>query len=227
MRDYLFFNALVVTLVAAHMWTKTYGTPTHEWVGFFTTLWIISMLGIVMIKAWIRRETWTGLVDFDENLSHSHLTPMLMGLLAILLISAVFGAIAGVAERGVLWVPEPSKYGLETYGIGDMMDDVLFNIGVVSTAEESLKIVFTIALWLKLKTHPYGKQIATYTPIAVWALLHTYRAYVGPGWWAYTIGAFCSGVVMFYTLKKTKSILNPVIQHGLYNSLAIVMSTLH
>lgn len=225
MRDYLFFNVMTI-LVIVHMWAKTYGKPTHGWVSFFTTLWIVSVLGIVMIKAWMRREAWSDLVDFDENLRHEHLTYMLGGLVAILVISAVFGAIAEFAG-GVLWVPEPSKYGLETYGVGDVVDDILFNIGVVSTAEETLKLVCTIALWLKLKTHPYGKWIATYTPIAVWALLHTYRAYVGPGWWAYTIGAFCSGVVMFYTLKKTKSILNPVIQHGLYNSLAIVMSTLH
>lgn len=213
--DFIYWMIFVI-LTALHYYTKTQGTPEHGMVEFFVIVWLASFIGLVALKLWApepRREV----VDYDENLERWHLDYVVVGLLGVELVGIAFSALAsGAAQVTAMWVPQMA---LQFY------DDILFNFGLVATAEESSKILTIKALAMKLGGMEAGRAFSVVGPVAFWALLHGYQSYVGYGeavMWLMIASAFISGLIMYYAVKKTRNIVTAFLIHGAYNALVVL-----
>jgi len=207
---------LFVALTALHYYTKTEGTPEHSLVEFFVIIWLISFLGLVALKLWAPESRRREVVDYDENLQRWHLDYMVLGLLGVELVAVAGAGLASRITPMAMWVP---RMAFQFY------DDVLFNVGLVATAEESIKILAIKALTMKLGDTESGKTFSMASPIAFWALLHGYQSYVAYGdvvMWVMIATAFVSGLIMYWAVVKTRNIVTAFIIHGCYNAIAIL-----
>ena len=220
--DYIYWMLFVV-LTAIHYYTKTQGTPQEALITFFIIVWLSSFLALLALKVYAR-EGRSEIVDYDENLQRWHLDYIIAGLLGVELVAFAFSFLAGqvttvratVVPFSSMWVPQMS---LRFY------DDILFNLGLVATAEESSKILAIKAFSMKLGDTRNGRILSVFGPVAFWALLHGYNSYVGYGeavMWLMITSAFISGLIMYYAVKETKNILVAFIIHGLHNALVVL-----
>lgn len=222
-RDLILFD-VITALGITHFLLKTKGTPLEMVTIMFTLMWVMSMVILVMLRVYGGRSGQTGdVVDYDENLERQHL-PWLFGSLAaiavinILLVSGLRGAV----RFSAIYVPRPSLAQVPgTFsGTATILDDLLYNFFLVSQAEESVKLMSILALYRKTQNFMLSAGI----PIGIWAVFHAYLAYLGQGMEVLVIAAFISGIVLFIALRQTKSLLNAVISHGLWNSIVILSS---
>jgi len=224
--DYIYWMLFVV-LTAIHYYTKTQGTPQEGLVTFFIIVWLASFLVLLALKVYAR-EGRTEIVDYDENLQRWHLDYIIAGLLGVELVAFAFSFLAGQVTTvrattvpfSSLWVPQ--MMSLRFY------DDILFNLGLVATAEESSKILAIKAFTMKLGDTRNGRIFSVFAPVMFWALLHGYQSYVGYGeavMWLMITSAFISGLIMYYAVRETKNIIGAFIIHGLHNAL-VILSTL-
>jgi len=150
--------------------------------------------------------------------------PWLFGSLAaiaainILLVSGLRGAI----RFSAIYVPRPSLAQVPgtLSGPATVLDDILYNFFLVAQAEESVKLMAILALYRKTG----NALVSAGLPIGIWAVFHAYLAYLGQGMDILLLAAFISGIALFIALKQTKSILNLVISHGLWNSIVVLSS---
>jgi len=215
--DFVYWMLFVV-LTSLHYYTKTQGTGEHALVEFFVVVWLASFIGLVALKVWApegRNET----VDYDENLKRWHLDYIVLGLLGVELTAIIFSAMAGRLSPMAMWTP---NLAFQHY------DDILFNVGLVSTAEETSKILAIKSFTRKLGGTEAGRAFSVFGPIAFWALLHGYNSYVGYGestMWLMIASAFVSGVIMYAVVRKTDNVVTAYIIHGCHNAL-VILSTL-
>jgi len=121
-------------------------------------------------------------------------------------------------------VPRPSlTQAPGIFGSSTVLDDVLYNFFLVSQAEESVKLMAILALYRKTK----NEILSAGLPIGAWAIFHAYMAYVGQGMDMFLIAAFLSGIVLYVVLRQTKSLLNAVIAHGIFDTIVILSSLIH
>ena len=200
--DFIYWNVLFVLLTAIHYSTKTQGTPYKEMVDFFVIIWLGSFMGLLAVKTYSERKK-KEVMDFDENLERWHVNHIFIGLMAVEAVALVASMIAVKAQTlSALWVP--------TFQIGvggfEFYDDILFNIGLVATAEELSKVISIRLLYMKLGDSPGGRAFSVMGPVAFWSMLHGYKAYVGLGeaaMWVMIAGAFGAGLVMYWVWKET------------------------
>ncbi len=229
--DYIYWMLFVV-FTAVHYYTKTQGTPQEGLITFFIIVWLSSFLVLLALKVYAR-EGRSEIVDYDENLQRWHIDYIIAGLLGVELVAFAFSFLAGQVTTvraatvpfSAMWVPQMSlgPMGLRFY------DDILFNFGLVATAEESSKILAIKAFSMKLGGTRNGRILSVFGPVAFWALLHGYNSYVGYGemvMWLMILSAFISGLIMYYAVKETKNILVVLIIHGLHNTLVILSTML-
>ena len=225
--DYVYWMLFVV-FTAVHYYTKTQGTHEEGLITFFIIVWLASFLVLLALKVYAR-EGRSEIVDYDENLQRWHLDYIIAGLLGVELVAFAFSFLAAQVTQGLvtpvsatmvpfssMWVPQMS---LRFY------DDILFNLGLVATAEESSKILAIKAFSMKLGDTRNGRILSVFGPVAFWALLHGYNSYVGYGeavMWLMITSAFISGLIMYYTVRETKNILVAFIIHGLHNTLVVL-----
>ena len=225
--DYIYWMLFVV-FTAVHYYTKTQGTAQEGLITFFIIVWLASFLVLLALKVYAQ-EGSSEIVDYDENLQRWHLDYIIGGLLGVELVAIFFSFLAGqvaqvpMAAVGSTLVPFSSmvvpQMSLRFY------DDILFNFGLVATAEESSKILAIKAFSMKLGGTRNGRIISVFGPVAFWALLHGYNSYVGYGevvMWLMIASAFISGLIMYYAVRETKSILVAFIIHGLHNAFVIL-----
>ena len=116
-------------------------------------------------------------MDLDENLQPWHLDYIFAGLLAVEVIALGFSMIAVHAQNLVqaMYVPVFTTALPLSF---QFYDNILFNIGLVATAEELSKAVSTRLLYMRLSASASGRAFSVLAPIAFWSLLHGYQAYV-------------------------------------------------
>jgi len=83
-----------------------------------------------------------------------------------------------------------------------------------------MKLMSIIALYRKTRNEP----ISVGVPVGIWACFHGYYSYVGALMWPLIAAAFASGIILYLTMKYTRSLLNAIIAHGAYNCLVVLTS---
>lgn len=216
-RDFVVFFCLTAFIVA-HFLLQDF--PNTE---FYLVLMILSLVGLMWLKHY--HKDWEFPFDFDENLSFQKWIWVIGGVVAIYGISAFFAGISTPTGQfdPVIFIPMfgYAIYYLGAYQLPTYINDMLFNITLVSPAEELCKLVSTTALFLFLGRYFIDKRvnigISVGIPNFFWAILHVYKnpAYIGNYW--FVASAFCSGLILYVVLWKTQSILASILSHGLYN----------
>jgi len=217
MRDLLLFYVFTA-LAAIHYLLKTQGTPLETATWTFLLMWILSMVLLLWLRMYggERRDP----VDYDEDLKREHLPVMIGSIVAIVIIASLIVSMSSGIKSAII-VPRPGAMlsGIPT-STSALIDDLLYNFVLVAPAEETMKLMGIIALYRK--THNEALSVAF--PVGVWATFHGYYSYVGPLMWPLIIAAFVAGIILYLNLKYTKSLLNAIISHGLYNVLVVVFS---
>jgi len=224
-RDLIFFD-VITALGIVHFMLKTKGTALETVTTIYTVMWVMSLVVLMMLRVYGGRSGQEGdIVDYDENIRRDHLLWLIGSVAGISIINGL--AAAGVAQGAHLfssYVFQPSlAQATGTFsGTATLLDDILYNFFLVAQAEESIKIAATLAIYRKTRNLPISAGL----PIAVWALFHAYLAYIGQGLDVFLISAFVSGVILFIVLMKTKSLINAVIAHGIWNSIVVLSTVL-
>ena len=211
--DFIYWMIFVI-LISLHYYTKTQESAAQGYVEFFIIVWLVSFIGLIALRMWVPEPSRAEVVDYDENLSWQHLDRIILGLLLVEM-TAIAVNLLGSAAVTAMWIPSLS---LNWY------DDLLFNIGLVATAEESAKVLAIKALQMRLGDTPEGRAFSVAMPIAFWAVLHGYHSYAvyGSEMWLLIAAAFISGLIMYWVLRETRSIMSCYIIHGAYNALVIL-----
>jgi len=217
---------MLTTLVIVHFFLSTQGTSLATATTIYAIMWLMSLVILAMLRVYGGRSGQEGdLVDYDENVGRAHL-PWLIGSVAVI---AIIGGLAAAAVSrgitvGLLYVPRPSLAQAQgLFGTASVLDDVLYNFFLVAQAEESVKLMAILTLYRKTR----NELVSTGLPIGIWAIFHAYMAYVGQGMDMFLIAAFVSGIVLYIILRQTKSLLNAVIAHGIYDTIVILVSLIH
>jgi len=98
-----------------------------------------------------------------------------------------------------------------------ILGEMVFQLGLVATGEELLKF----AAYTELKNRYKSTVLAVAVSVGLWAAFHALQAYRNI---FYVIPAFLCGLVLLWLLEKTRSILAPIIAHGIYNTLCTLGS---
>jgi len=99
------------------------------------------------------------------------------------------------------------------------LSDALYTCILVATGEELLKLAGFAEIRSK---NFYGAQVlAVIVPVGLWATYHGIQAYNNP---VMIIPAFFNGLILMGLLWITKSFLAPIIAHGLYNTVTILLN---
>lgn len=212
MRDLLLVN-VITGLAAIHYLLKTKGTAAETTTWFYVLVWMISLIMLLWIQVYCGRPD--GTLDYDENLSRKHVAWLVGGVVAVVLTSSLL--VSGVA-RNALYVPQLNVETSSSLTV--MLDSVLYNFVLVAPAEETMKVMGIMALYHKTR----NEALSVVTSIGVWATLHGYFAYVGAFMPLLTACAFISGIILYYVMKQTGSILNAIIAHAVYNGIVILSS---
>jgi membrane protease YdiL (CAAX protease family) len=102
-----------------------------------------------------------------------------------------------------------------------VLSDILFTFTMVALAEELMKFVGYTEFKEYYKKLGNGKALLiALIPVALWAGFHAIQAYNNI--W-YVIPAFVDGMILIALLEYTKAFLAPVIAHGCYNAILILL----
>ena len=217
MRDLLLFF-VVTALAAIHYLLKTMGTPLEVPTWTYVLMWI---LGLVMLL-WLRmyggeREDP---VDYDEDLKREGLPVMIGSTAAIVVVASLVVSVTSMVRSAIV-VPRPGAVLSEVPTASTaLIDDLLYNFVLVAPSEETMKLMAIIALYRKTK----NEALSVAFPVGVWAGFHGYYSYVGTLMWPLIAAAFAAGLILYFTVKYTRSLLNAIIAHGVYNCLVVIAS---
>jgi membrane protease YdiL (CAAX protease family) len=220
--DWVWWNFLFVLFCFVHYITKTKGTLLEGTVWFFFIIWVGSILGLLYIQYENR-----GLLnlDFKKSLSSITLDKLTLGILGVEGVALLISVFAKNVNMSFMSMYVP-QFSLNFPTLSwRFYDDILFNIGPVATAEESLKALAIIIMWSKYGNTQNGRAFSFLVPIGFWALLHGYQSYVSYGptvMWLLILGAFLSGLVMYWVWRKTDSLLVAILVHGAHNAMVIL-----
>jgi membrane protease YdiL (CAAX protease family) len=224
-RDLIVFDMLTA-LCIVHFLLKTSGTSLEIVTQIYALMWVMSLLILMMLRVYGGSTGQVGdAVDYDENIQRSHLG-WLIGTIAV--IAIVNGLAASAAAQGVQlssWAIHLSSAQVSgTFSnTATVLDDILYNFFLVAQAEETVKVMATLALYRKTR----NLWLSAALPIGVWAAFHGYLAYTGGSMDLFIISAFISGVILFVILLKTKSLINAVVAHGAWDCIVLLQSLLH
>jgi membrane protease YdiL (CAAX protease family) len=100
-----------------------------------------------------------------------------------------------------------------------ILSDALYTCILVATGEELLKL----AGFAKIRSKKFygAKVLAVIVPVGLWATYHGIQAYNNP---VMIVSAFFNGLILMSLLWMTKSFLAPIIAHGLYNTVTILLN---
>lgn len=221
-KDWLVYLAFSVLPIAG-FWLA--GFPDTA---FYLSLLVVSLIVLVMFKVWHKDSV--SFIEFDQNLHGFSLVLILGGVIGCLGIASFLVTSYTHQTMSTIYVPT-TRMGLS---VGDLVlpqfwSDVLFTLTLVAPAEETAKLVTTVAAygWLKDKIgSAFSKLIAIATPIAAWALLHTYRnpSYMGSYMFIMVATAFIAGLVIYFVMYKTKSLLAAYLTHAIYNLVILYLT---
>jgi len=223
-RDLLVYFAFSALPIAGFLLAGTADTQ------FYVSLFTISLLGIFGFKFYYAEET-DKFLSFGEDLDGFGFVLIMLGVVGCLFISSfLISNFVGQALTSIV-VPTP-KMALQVGAIAlpPFWSDFLFTLTLVAPAEECSKLVTALGffVWLKdILGKGAAKAVAIVAPIAAWAFLHTYvnPGYQGVNMLVYVGSAFISGILIFYVMKKTKSLLAAILVHSFFNVVILFLTT--
>jgi membrane protease YdiL (CAAX protease family) len=216
-RDLLVYFAFCALPIAGFLLQNEPGAT------FDVALLSMSLLVILWFKVYYKDTSQ--LLDFDENLTAGGLVWVLLGIIGALGISTFM--VSNFAKTGYyissIWVPT-TTLGLSvgSVAIPKIWNDFLFTLALVVTAEECSKLVTSLGIYIWFKRFlgkTWASIVAIAAPIGGWAYLHTYAnpAYQTQFALIFVVTAFLAGLLMFYVMKRTKSLLAAMLVHAGYN----------
>jgi membrane protease YdiL (CAAX protease family) len=200
-------------------------------VQFDTALFTVSLVVLFGFKIYYKNDR-TMLLDWDENLNMEAFLYIFLGVIGSLALATFLTTRFVQSANWVssIYVPT-TRLGLSvgTTAIPKFWSDVLFTITLVVTAEETSKLVTALGLYVWLKDligETFAKIIAIGGPILGWALLHTFEnpAYQTQYWLVFVGSAFGAGLIMYYAMMKTKSLLAALLIHAAYDIVLLALS---
>lgn len=218
-RDLLVYFALSALPIASYLLMNYPDTQ------FYLSLLLVSLVVVIWFRQYYKEPDQ--LVDYDENLTFESLLVVGGAVLGVLLLATVW---FGAFSKSLIYVPiHQLEMAVGNLQISGFYNDVLFQLVLVATSEEMTKLVahLSIFIWLKERIDKtYAKVVAIIIPIGFWALLHTYRnpSYMGSTMWVALSAAFIGGLIIFWVMKHTKSLLAAILTHAGYN-IAIIYAT--
>jgi membrane protease YdiL (CAAX protease family) len=198
-------------------------------VQFDTALFTVSLVVLLGFKVYYKDKAM--LVDWDENLNAEAFLYILLGIMGSLFVATYLTTsfVHSATLISSIGVPV-TKLGLivGTTVLPKFYSDILFTLTLTITAEESSKLVTSLGLYVWLKDligSSFAKYTAIVTPIAGWALLHTFDnpAYQTQYAFVFVSSAFVAGLLMYYAMAKTKSLLAAMLIHGGYNIIILYL----
>jgi len=208
----ILFN-VVTLLVAVHYLLLTFDTPMFATTLFYIVMWIVSVVMLIWIRMYYGEVKW---LDYDEDPTRKHFTTWLGGLAGVIVAASVVPRIfQGLGTA--IYVPPLAGAPLDVWSLAS---GLLFTICLTANAEETFKTVAHTAIYQATR----NEWFAILLPIAVWSLAHAYLAYTGALQVPLVLAAFVSGIVLFFTLKHSKSLLLTVLVHSGYNALVILLT---
>jgi len=222
-RDLVLFFALAAVPIVS-FWLQDYpDTP------FYASMLVLCLLVLTWLKSYHKDTEHQALVDFDENLHIGSLLYIVGGIFGTYITASV---IVSAFMPSSLYVPRHNvdMEWFQTFQLNGTLNDFLFQIVMVSPAEELSKLVVHLALYLKLKdamSKGLARVLAILVPIGFWAILHIYRnpSYQGEYMAITLLSAFVGGLVIFFVMRETKSLLAAILVHAGYNCLIIWVMT--
>ncbi len=193
------------------------------------TYFYLGLLTIFLILLiWLRmyHKESDQLLDYDENLNFEKLMYIAIGIIGVYLTASF---IVSKFAKSSIYIP---YQGMDVTYIGGFQlsgvwNDILFQLVLVAPSEELCKLVLHLALYMKLRgafSKPVAKTASVGIPIFFWAMLHAYRAYTGPNMGVLILSAFIGGLIIFYIMYKTRSLLSAILVHGGYNSIVLLLT---
>ncbi|MEM2592974.1 MAG: CPBP family intramembrane glutamic endopeptidase [Thermofilaceae archaeon] len=201
---------IVFAISITYFILKTYKDPAL----FSATLAFSIMASVSLFAALYSKAD----EPYYENLT-------LAGLLYTL--AAVFGMIAvstffvGLFGASVLYFPTVFSSLAVVGGASSIftaiMGELVFQFAAVATAEELLKF----AAYTEIRDRYRSVAFAIAIAVGFWAGFHALQAYKNL---YYIVPAFICGVILILLLEHTRCILAPIIAHGAYNTVCVLLT---
>jgi len=219
--------ALTMTTAIVFFLTSM-NTNSFEIVAFYVILWVLFLVVLKWHEDYYPNRSGD-IVAYDYEMDSSRLPYLIGGLLMLLVINIFVVALGGGIEfHSVFYIPRPSALlALNLPPIVSVLGDILFNITCVASMEEGLKL---IAMLTQFRYYRYvlgwdktkATAVSVVTASGFWSILHLFLSYTGPLAYWYTLGAFLSGIALFFVLKQSRNLLAVILCHGGYNALLIL-----
>ncbi len=218
MKLLILFNVLSL-LVGIHYLLVSFDTPMFATTLFYIVMWS----GSLMLLIWMR--TYYGEikpVDYDDDPTRANLGTLILTTFGIICAANIIPRILQGLNLSVLYVPQIKTALAVSSGLSllDVASEVLFTFCLVANAEETLKTAAVTALFKAT-----GNELVSFAvPTGVWSVLHGYISYVGGTMVMFIVAAFACGIILFYALKRSRSLLLVTMAHGIYNTFVILMA---
>lgn len=198
-------------------------------VQFDTALFTVSFVVLLGFKFYYKDPSM--LLDWDENLNVTALLYIFLGVVGSLALATFLTTRFTQSLNWVssIYVPvAPLGLSVGPTQIPTFLSNVLFTLTLVVTAEETSKLVTALGLYVWLKDiigKTFARIIAIAAPILGWALLHTFEnpLYQTQYWIVFVGSAFGAGLLMYYAMQKTKSLLSALLIHAAYNIILLAL----
>jgi membrane protease YdiL (CAAX protease family) len=211
-REYLDISIFLIVFAVSitYFILKTYNAPAL----FSATLAFTVMASVSLFAALYTQAEEA----YYENLDLMELLYVVVAVGGMIAVGSIFTGIIGAS---VLYYPTVFS-SLATVGgassiFTSFLGEMVYQFSAVATGEELLKFV----AYTELKNRYKSMVLAVAISVGFWAGFHALQAYKNV---YYVIPAFFCGLILLYLLETTKSILAPIIAHGLYNTISILAS---
>jgi len=228
-KSFILFQALTA-LISGHALLQSANSPsTQTQVFFYSVLLAMNWISLILIYIYYQEDYQ--FVDYNENLTKTSLPLIIAAIIGVYFAAAV---ISRPWTTSALYIPTFAQrlvLDLTHFDFTVFITVLLYNYALIANSEETTKLVGHNALYLYfVGRYPNRlrevKIACVVFPIAFWAVLHAYIAYVGLLVLQLVFAAFISGLIIFFALWKTKSILAAIIVHGTYNVIVLTATGL-
>ncbi len=139
-------------------------------------------------------------------------------LSASLLPSGGFSGLSGINYNSILFVPQ--FFSSAQVGPSSIFDNAIFEVILTAPGEEGLKAAMLYGMYMLS-----GSEVLSIVfSVGIWASFHVILVGFTP---IEVVLAFISGLIWYVGWWKTGSILSSVVSHGAYDSLIVLLSSIH
>lgn len=178
---------------------------------------------VILLWCWVRyRESHQ--FDYDESLTQKKFFYVLVAVFVTLFVSSL---LVSAYTYSSIWVPQPHMtLALGGLSLSAILNDLLYQLALVSNSEETMVLGLMQALRRKLATVrqiPLSMvpHISIILPRIGWGILHAYVSYVGELQLILVVSAIVSGCVIsyvaYYRSLGVHSLLAAVLIHAFFN----------